>query len=136
MLWGPTQPAYQQVYHRDTGKTMWDISTPLYVKGKHWGGFRVGFSLEKIMQAKQDLKKKLFSIMAIILLVSLVMVFIVVSRSLKPLSHFTKVASDLADGKVDQKIEVKGQDEIARLADVLERLRVSLKAAMDRLQKR
>lgn len=131
-----TQPAYQQIYHRDTGKTMWDISTPIYVKGKHWGGFRVGFSLEKTLQAKQDLKKKLFSIMAIILLVSLVMVFIVVSSSLKPLSHFTQVASDLADGKVDQKIEVKGRDEIARLADVLERLRVSLKAAMDRLQKR
>ncbi len=80
--------------------------------------------------------RKLLALMGIILLVSLVMVFIVVSRSLKPLSHFTKVASDFADGKVDKKIEVKGQDEIARLADVLERLRVSLKAAMDRLQKR
>lgn len=131
-----TTPAYQQVYHRDTGVTMWDISTPIYVKNKHWGGFRIGFSLKKIEQAKKNLQLKLFGIMAVILLVSLIMVFIVVNSSLKPLSHFTQIASNLADGKVEEKIEVKGRDEIARLADVLERLRMSLKAAMERLQKR
>jgi methyl-accepting chemotaxis protein len=131
-----TKPAFQQVYHRDTGVTMWDISTPIYVKGKHWGGFRIGFSLDKIEQSKQALQSKLLGIMGAILLVSLIVIFVVVNAALKPLTHFTKVASDLADGKVDEKIEVKGRDEIAQLADVLERLRVSLKAAMDRLKKR
>ena len=131
-----TSPAFQQVYHRDTGETMWDISTPVFVKGKHWGGFRIGFSLQKIEAAKQVLTRKLIMIMAGILFISLFMVFVVVGAALKPLSHFTQIASDLADGKVEQKIEVHGRDEIARLADVLERLRVSLKAAMDRLQRR
>lgn len=131
-----TIPASKQAYYRDTGETMWDISTPVYVKNKHWGGFRVGFSLEKIKLAKQNLQLKLYSIMAVILLASLAMVFIVVSNSLKPLTHFTQVASDLADGKVDTRIQVTGKDEIARLADVLERLRISLKMAMDRLAKK
>jgi methyl-accepting chemotaxis protein len=131
-----TQPEFQQVYHRDTGVTMWDLSTPIYVKGKHWGGFRIGFSLEKIAVAKQALTSKLVMIMVGILVISLAMVFVVVNAALKPLAHFTQVASELADGKVEQKIEVKGRDEIAKLADVLERLRVSLKAAMDRLQKK
>jgi len=131
-----TDPAFQQVYHRDTGVTMWDISTPIYVKGKHWGGFRIGFSLEKIDQAKQVLLTKLVLIMGVILVISLVMVFFVVGRALKPLGHFTEIAAELADGKVGQKIEVKGRDEIAKLADVLERLRVSLKVAMDMLSRR
>ncbi len=131
-----TQPAFQQVYHRDTGETMWDISSPIYVKGKHWGGFRIGFSLKKIEAAKETLTGKLVLIMGGILVVSLLLVFIVVSVALKPLSHFTRIASELADGKVDQKIEVQGRDEIAKLADVLERLRMSLKAAMDRLQRK
>ena len=131
-----TKPAFQQVYHRDTGETMWDISSPIYVKGKHWGGFRIGFSLQKIEAAKQTLTGKLIVIMGGILVVSLLLVFVVVSVALKPLSHFTRIASELADGKVDQKIEVQGRDEIAKLADVLERLRVSLKAAMDRLQRK
>lgn len=131
-----TEPLLKQVYHRDTGVTMWDVSAPIRVKGKHWGGFRIGFSLDKITQAQQDLKNKLVGILGVILLVSLVVVFVVVNSALKPLTHFTKIAADLADGKVEEKIEVKGRDEIAQLADVLERLRVSLKVAMDRLRKK
>lgn len=128
--------AFRQVYHRDTGETMWDISSPIMIKGKHWGGFRIGFSLEKTMAAKQVLTRTLIIIMLLILIVSLFMVFVVVNASLKPLTHFTEIASELADGKVDQKIESKSTDEIGQLADVLERLRVSLKAAMDRLSRK
>lgn len=131
-----TRPAFRQVYHRDTGETMWDISSPIYVKGKHWGGFRIGFSLQKTEAAKAELKNSLIAIMAGILLVSLVLVFVIVNRALQPLSHFTRIAGELADGKVEQQIEVRGRDEIAKLADVLERLRVSLKAAMDRLSRK
>ena len=130
------EPAFQQVYHRDTGEVMWDISSPIYVKGKHWGGFRIGFSLEKTMEAKRRLAGTLIMIMGGILIVSTLMVFVVVDRSLKPLTHFTQRASELADGKVEEKIEYEGRDEIAQLADVLERLRVSLKAAMDRLSRK
>jgi len=131
-----TKPAFQQVYHRDTGVTMWDISTPISVKGKHWGGFRIGYSLNKTEQAKQELQNKLIGIMAGVLVVSLLIIYIVVGRALKPLTYFTQRAAELADGKVGEKIEVKGSDEIAQLADVLERLRVSLIAAMARLKKK
>lgn len=37
-----------QTYKRDTGEVMHDLSVPIYVKGKHWGGFRIGYqSLQK-----------------------------------------------------------------------------------------
>ena len=29
----------RQIYQRDTGETMWDVSAPVYVRGQHWGGF-------------------------------------------------------------------------------------------------
>ncbi|MEC5388350.1 methyl-accepting chemotaxis protein [Uliginosibacterium sp. H3] len=32
-----------QTYRRDTGEVLHDISAPIYVKGRHWGGFRIGF---------------------------------------------------------------------------------------------
>jgi methyl-accepting chemotaxis protein len=32
-----------QTYKRDTGEVMHDLSVPIYVEGKHWGGFRVGY---------------------------------------------------------------------------------------------
>lgn len=130
-----TVPAFLQIYNRDTGETMWDISTPVIVKGKHWGGFRIGFSLEKTNAAQKALTVSLISIMAVILLVSFAVVYFVVEYSLKPLGNFTRIAGELADGQVDQKIKVSGKDEIAKLADALERLRVSLKVAMDRLKR-
>jgi methyl-accepting chemotaxis protein len=32
-----------QTYKRDTGEVMHDLSAPIYVCGKHWGGFRIGY---------------------------------------------------------------------------------------------
>jgi methyl-accepting chemotaxis protein len=39
-------PFLLQTYRRDTGEIMHDISAPIYVKGKHWGGFRIGYRTE------------------------------------------------------------------------------------------
>ncbi|HYD97451.1 MAG TPA: methyl-accepting chemotaxis protein [Noviherbaspirillum sp.] len=38
-----TRPFLLQTYKRDTGEVMHDLSAPIYVNGKHWGGFRVGY---------------------------------------------------------------------------------------------
>jgi methyl-accepting chemotaxis protein len=38
-----TRPFLLQTYKRDTGEVMHDLSVPIYVEGKHWGGFRVGY---------------------------------------------------------------------------------------------
>ena len=35
-----------QTYKRDTGEVMHDVSAPIYVNGKHWGGFRIGFTAQ------------------------------------------------------------------------------------------
>jgi methyl-accepting chemotaxis protein len=37
-----------QTYKRDTGEIMHDVSAPIFILGKHWGGFRIGFKAEKI----------------------------------------------------------------------------------------
>lgn len=38
-----TEPFLLQTYKRDTGEVMHDLSAPIYVDGKHWGGFRIGY---------------------------------------------------------------------------------------------
>jgi len=32
-----------QTYRRDTGEVMHDLSVPIFLKGRHWGGFRMGY---------------------------------------------------------------------------------------------
>ena len=39
-------PFLLQTYRRDTGEIMHDISAPIYVRGRHWGGFRIGYRTE------------------------------------------------------------------------------------------
>ncbi|WP_409365775.1 methyl-accepting chemotaxis protein [Halomonas sp. PAMB 3264] len=43
-----TQPLLLQTYRRDTGEIMHDLSVPIFINGKHWGGFRVGYPPERI----------------------------------------------------------------------------------------
>lgn len=41
------KPLLLQTYKRDTGEIMHDLSVPVYVQGKHWGGFRIGYQPER-----------------------------------------------------------------------------------------
>ncbi|MCA6059772.1 methyl-accepting chemotaxis protein [Thalassolituus sp. ST750PaO-4] len=41
-----TRPFLLQTYKRDTGEVMHDLSVPIYVNGRHWGGFRIGYRSE------------------------------------------------------------------------------------------
>lgn len=41
-----TQQRKLQTYRRDTGELMFDMSVPIYVNGRHWGGFRIGYRIE------------------------------------------------------------------------------------------
>ncbi|MBI43479.1 methyl-accepting chemotaxis protein [uncultured Marinobacter sp.] len=41
-----TQAMLLQTYRRDTGEIMHDLSVPIYVNGRHWGGFRLGYRPE------------------------------------------------------------------------------------------
>jgi methyl-accepting chemotaxis protein len=40
------QPFLLQTYRRDTGEIMHDISAPVFVKGRHVGGLRIGYKTE------------------------------------------------------------------------------------------
>lgn len=40
-----TEPVKLQIYRRDTGELMFDMSAPIFVQGQHWGGFRIGYRI-------------------------------------------------------------------------------------------
>jgi len=128
-----TEKGLLQVYYRDTGEVMWDVSSPIFVKGKHWGGFRIGISLDVINAAKLKLMTTLVTMMAGILILSLVLTFISVNRSLAPLNKLTIAATGLANGKnLKEEIRVTRKDEIGKLQETLDRLRLSMIIALKR----
>jgi len=114
---------------------MWDISSPIFVKGKHWGGFRIGLSMRKTAQKVASLQQSLLLSLLTIILITIIAIIFAVNKDLKQLIVLTREAEELAAGNVEKPITSTSQDEIGVLADVLERLRISLKLAMDRLKK-
>jgi methyl-accepting chemotaxis protein len=106
----------RQIYKRDTGETMWDISAPVYVNGKHWGGFRIGYSMTRIDAAVTSLRNDILIGMGMILLFSTVTIAFVVTRLVRPLKELTIVADRIAAGHLNETIEIKSDDEIGKLA--------------------
>ena len=128
---------FQQIYHRDTGEIIWDFSAPIYVKGKHWGGFRVGISLASIKKAKLNLAFGLILTMAIIFAVSIISILIYVNWYLAPpLNELIKYAGGLAKWDIGHKIALNRTDELGQLSEVLERLHYSIQITKENLTKR
>lgn len=69
------------------------------------------------------------------LILTLLFLFIVVRSVVRPIKHLTAVAERISLGEMDAIIQVDTRDEIGALADQFRRLQVSLKAAMDALDR-
>lgn len=129
-----TEPSLQQIYPRDTGEMAWDVSSPIYVKGKHWGGFRIGVSMGRIAEAQRALLLRLIALFAVFAAVTIATVFLVVQRSMRPVRLLTEAAEAISMGEgLDTPIKTDAVDEIGQLTKAVERLRVSMRAAMSRI---
>ncbi len=106
----------RQVYKRDTGETMWDVTAPVFVNGEHWGGFRIGFSIKQTEEAIAALRNTVALSMLVVLIIASLTIYMVVARITRPLGNLTEVADRIADGKLDETIAIGSNDEIGKLA--------------------
>lgn len=129
-----TEPTLVQVYARDTGETMWDVSAPIYVKGKHWGGFRVAVSMERIEQRMVLLLWTLIGAFGAFAAVTLTAMYLVVRGAMKPVLALSEAGTRISLGEdLDTPIRTDAVNEIGKLTKTIDRLRQSMKAAMARL---
>jgi len=60
-----TDGILSQIYWRDTGEVMWDVSLPIMVNGRHWGGLRFGISKKRVIagtiQAVESINAKMLT---------------------------------------------------------------------------
>jgi methyl-accepting chemotaxis protein len=112
----------RQIYKRDTGETMWDVSAPVYVRGKHWGGFRIGFSMQQADAAIVELRNTVAFSMLLVLLFASVTCLMVVSRMMRPLKELTRAAERIAAGSLDEQIKVYSTDEVGQLAGAFNKM--------------
>ncbi len=127
--------ALRQIYQRDTGETMWDITAPVYVKGEHWGGFRIGFSIKDTEETIATMRQSVLISMLLMLVAASVTIYVVVYRVTRPLKRVTEVANRIADGQLDETIEIKSDDEIGKLGQAFNKMtQVIVKSLKDEIE--
>jgi HAMP domain-containing protein len=128
------EPSLLQVYKRNTGETMWDVSSPIFVKGKHWGALRVGVSMDRIDAAQRALVFTLLGIFAVFFALTTGTMYLVLRRAMQPVVELTAKAEQISLGEeLETPIKSTSIDEIGMLTKAVDRLRSSMKAAMSRL---
>ena len=75
-------------------------------------------------------------VIVIAILFSILLTYITAGRLTKPIEEITEAANKISLGDMDVSIQVKSGDEIEKLGDSLERMRISLKSAIERLRRR
>jgi HAMP domain-containing protein len=84
-----------------------------------------------------DIKIRIFYLVIMVTLVILLMVIYFYSRSVvRPIRYLSEVADKISMGELDTPIQIKGKGEVGALAESIERMQMSVKAAIERLQKR
>jgi len=71
-----------------------------------------------------------------VLLILLVRIFFYARSVIKPILRLAEVADRISLGELDTPVDVKAKGEVALLAESIERMQTSIKAAIERLQKR
>ncbi|HEY0483753.1 MAG TPA: HAMP domain-containing protein [Kofleriaceae bacterium] len=128
------EPVLVQPYLRDTGESAWDVSSPIFVKGRHFGAFRVAVSRDSIAAHRRSLLIQLIVVFGFLAVVTVGFIFVMLRRSMRPLEHLASLANEISTGEgLDQPIRATSSDEIGQMAKSLNRLRASLQAAMGRL---
>jgi HAMP domain-containing protein len=123
-----------QDYLRDTGESAWDVSSPIFVKGRHYGAFRVAVSRDSIAAHKRSLLLQLVVVFGFLTVITVGFIFFMLRRSMRPLEHLASLANEISTGEgLDRPIKPTSSDEIGLMAKSLNRLRASLQAAMGRL---
>jgi len=128
------EPSSVQPYKRDTGEDAWDVSAPVFVKGRHFGSFHVAVAIDSLIAHKRQLLFQLATVFAFLATITVGFIFLMLRRSMKPLEHLAELANEISIGEgLDKPIKPGTSDEIGQMAKSMNRLRASLQVAMNRL---
>ena len=115
------------------GQDIYDVAVKLNETG---GEVHVGLFLEDI--SKQDIMDMapLLIVLGTLLILGALSFLHLANSISKPIRELAKASQRISLGELDLPIQIKGSGEIVELASALERMRFSIKSAMERLRRR
>ena len=99
-----------------------DFAAPVMVRGRHWGAFRVDFSNARLEQEVAQLRNTLLWSVGGVQAIVFFSLWLVISYFVRPLKRLTQVAERLANGQLDQQIDIETNDEVGQLGQAFNRM--------------
>jgi len=90
----------------------------------------------RYLEEYENRTKIFYLVILCVILILLVRIFFYARSVIKPILQLAEVADKISMGELDTPVQVKAKGEVAVLADSIERMQTSVKAAIERLQKR
>jgi HAMP domain-containing protein len=95
--------------------------------------------LDELVKARvanlQSARIKSLAIVGVSLIVTLLLILFVIRAISRPIAHLSQVADRISLGEMDAVISIESKDEVGELGERFRRMQVSLKAAMEQLEK-
>ena len=114
------------------GEKYLDIAWPIYA-GKA-GVLRLGFSEQPFRQQVRTLWLQMTGLTLVILLVALTVTLLFVKRVTSPLAALAQATKKIDEGELDTRVQVRGDDEVGRLAASFNHMVKRLKEYTGRLE--
>lgn len=129
-----TGKVYSSQY-KDNGTNVYDIIVPVHKDGQVVGAVDIGMSMKNV-------ESTVYGTIAIIVLISLIvfilflLIFIRISKGITlPLNNLVNVSKQIADGELNNKININNSDEIGLLANSFNNMAENLKDTISTIKK-
>lgn len=110
------EPYLFQEYRRDTGETMWDISAPVYVNGRHWGAFRIGFSIDETNKQIAAIRNQIIGGGAVLIAAMIILILYISHLITTPVKRLEQEANRVARGDLTAvNLSNTSEDEVGKL---------------------
>ncbi|WP_018086896.1 methyl-accepting chemotaxis protein [Desulfurispora thermophila] len=128
------QPLLQE-YKRDTGEIMWDVSAPIMVQGRHWGTFRVGYSIDNTYQQLAAARWRTVYSSLLFVAVLCGLAYFIARMVARPLRMTLRSVNLLAQGNLaDARVDYRSGDEFGQLVDGFNQMREILAGLLKEIE--
>lgn len=118
--------------YTDTHGTWMTAYAPIFDSEGHISGILdVDIKLPTFQEQLRMKTIRLLMVSGIILVVALLLSFLLSRRLVRDLKYLTDITEKISTGMMERSVSIKSKDEVGELAKSLERMRVSLKMAME-----
>lgn len=115
------------------GQSVYETRAP--VLDGQLGIVRVGLWAETVHDDLRATVLPIIGLIAACLVLGIVLSMMLASKAVRPLLELKAVADEISRGRLDVLVSIQSNDEVGELGRSLERMRASLKAAMNRLNR-